>query len=942
MRSQRMACDEATAISLVRTAFRKHVIPRVKADIANNGGDAVLSEGWSPGNQTFTKSPVAIVPRVKSADAATTGASVLQQNSDYIEKWEEITEKRVQEVALFYLSRPFGGECTSTFKIKIPNFSKLELFKKTPQKRQSTVTSNLKSCLAALSAFAGGKTKNLEGCFAVAVPHADGEYQLHSVDKSAHRKAFTAEFGKDGSNGFAGWVEGVDTDSAVAAASLKHIRSRPNMTESITIHTVIHDAPASMRKAWPLSQNTEEYTGSEQCLAIGNQFLKKSLGQGYSTVRLVFDLGGSLEKMVTENKRDKKKGKYTERPFTRGLISSVVQRRSEKYLQAVFGSRDVGRVEFLDVFGAVARNPSEEESEAMLEWFPSGQQGSLSPCASIHGVGRSAEERARGIELRYTASGSHAGTRLGTTSRSLTITQTPVSLQREDTELVRLACQDVVQNKAAEIVAGDNDIWMIGALALATLIDRGLGRLGHLFVHTTFHKVNDSGFESEFINVNELVQVIQEDPRLASLTTGSRVRSVIAVAVLLGGDTTNGWKGITPGKGLGWYLENVAFVGSIIKDAAGEEREAGWWVVRNPHAVERLMKVWYVSLNHAAFSQHFGTNWAGLSASERAEKLGSLEYLTLERVVAKKRVPQVQYFVPSSLNADYCGRRMQKRLDGWCKALELNPPMPPLLGFEVKVAKDGGGTDTLVEPSAADLEERQLIAVWPHLDTKGTPFGTLFNAEGGRPSTTTLVENMNGAAATQSSRLCGSCRHPFHGKNACQICQGTTDLQGKCCVPVCKRCLHEPHKGRRCKVCRQDASRRALCEEHCVVCRHLGTREQHQTAESKCAACGEGEGCAALAAMRMSQGQTVAAAGTAPQQQDNDVGDADLVFEATMIEHLANEEPVFMENAIEVITDAPGDEDIRDAIISLLDDDVIEIDLDNAEMPVEMPMATGG
>ena len=61
-----------------------------------------------------------------------------------------------------------------------------------------------------------------------------------------------------------------------------------------------------------------------------------------------------------------------------------------------------------------------------------------------------------------------------------------------------------------------------------------------------------------------------------------------------------------------------------------------------------------------------------------------------------------------------------------------------------------------------------------------------------------------------------------------------------------------------------------------------------------------------------------------------------------MIEHLANEEPVFMENAIEVITDAPGDEDIRDAIISLLDDDVIEIDLDNAEMPVEMPMATGG
>ena len=126
------------------------------------------------------------------------------------------------------------------------------------------------------------------------------------------------------------------------------------------------------------------------------------------------------------------------------------------------------------------------------------------------------------------------------------------------------------------------------------------------------------------------------------------------------------------------------------------------------------------------------------------------------------------------------------------------------------------------------------------------------------------------------------------------------------------------------------------------MCRHLGTREQHQTVESKCAACGEGEGCAALAAMRMLHRQTVAAAGTAPQQQDNDVGDADLVFEATMIEHLANEEPVFMENAIEVITDAPGDEDIRDAIISLLDDDVIEIDADNAEMPVEMPMATDG
>lgn len=108
------------------------------------------------------------------------------------------------------------------------------------------------------------------------------------------------------------------------------------MAESIIINSQLFDAPAMLRKAWPLSQSVVDFTGSEQVVAIGNQFLQKSLSGGFDRAVLVFDLGGSHEKMVAENKRDKKKAKYNERPFVRGLISSDVHRRSPNFLQVCY------------------------------------------------------------------------------------------------------------------------------------------------------------------------------------------------------------------------------------------------------------------------------------------------------------------------------------------------------------------------------------------------------------------------------------------------------------------------------------------------------------------------------------------------------------------------------------------------------------------------------
>ena len=94
---------------------------------------------------------------------------------------------------------------------------------KAKQRRTRTLTSQLNASLAALSVFAGGKAKHLQGPFAVAMPQKDndGNFELHGVDKAAHRRAFTAEFGKNGSDGFAGWSEGVATDSAVAGNALR-------------------------------------------------------------------------------------------------------------------------------------------------------------------------------------------------------------------------------------------------------------------------------------------------------------------------------------------------------------------------------------------------------------------------------------------------------------------------------------------------------------------------------------------------------------------------------------------------------------------------------------------------------------------------------------------------------------------------------------------------
>lgn len=54
----------------------------------------------------------AFVPQVKEAEV-TAG---LKQNPEAIDKFEETTEERVEQVAAFYLSESFGGVSETVFK----------------------------------------------------------------------------------------------------------------------------------------------------------------------------------------------------------------------------------------------------------------------------------------------------------------------------------------------------------------------------------------------------------------------------------------------------------------------------------------------------------------------------------------------------------------------------------------------------------------------------------------------------------------------------------------------------------------------------------------------------------------------------------------------------------------------------------------------------------
>lgn len=170
--------------------------------------------------------------------------------------------------------------------------------------------------------------------------------------------------------------------------------------------------------------------------------------------------------------------------------------------------------------------------------------------------------------------------------------------------------------------------------------------IGLLFVHTTKQEVErteGAPFIEEFVCCNQLADSINTAPSLAStsIPRSERVRSVVALFILLGGDTTS-YLYLPYGKGLSTYLLYAEFVGSLVRKPSDEEKAAGWTVMIDEDAARRLFMVLYACRNPTAIN-----GWTSTILSARIEELHKLSYLDMQKRVASVVFPLTMRFMPS-------------------------------------------------------------------------------------------------------------------------------------------------------------------------------------------------------------------------------------------------------------------------------------------------------
>jgi hypothetical protein len=190
-------------------------------------------------------------------------------------------------------------------------------------------------------------------------------------------------------------------------------------------------------------------------------------------------------------------------------------------------------------------------------------------------------------------------------------------------------------------------------------------------------------------------------------------------------------------------------------------------------------------------------------------------------------------------------------------------------------------------------------------------------------------------------RLCGKCRHMFHGKR--QPCSEPGCTLGGgfgsevTCKVRCPQCLHAPHPDEKCPEC-TDVPKRAKCTVHCPVCSHPGRRTAHRT--GGCTTCKEGEQCNLLAAeMAKRSGEGEGGGGGEGEREgegeDGAKGDDDDEEEeeeeeeeeaashaamATLAETLEVQQPDLMADALQIVTEVTTTEELPRAVAFYLDD----------------------
>lgn len=216
-------------------------------------------------------------------------------------------------------------------------------------------------------------------------------------------------------------------------------------------------------------------------------------------------------------------------------------------------------------------------------------------------------------------------------------------------------------------------------------------------------KVDDDDiFTEQHININDLALAIMNNPKLSVLEGRFRAASVVALMIYLGGDTTS-YLYIPYHKALDWYLEYVAYVGSLVRDPTDEEVIQGFKKDNlDDDAMVRLTMMLYALLNRTKVLD----NWTKLPLNEKIDKLNDMTFEHVQKLVARANIPRLHKYMPSMSNLLCHLKRVRLRLHTWQHALEGVVPDVKLVGFVVVVADRNGTELKYVEPTLEEYDAK--------------------------------------------------------------------------------------------------------------------------------------------------------------------------------------------------------------------------------------------
>jgi hypothetical protein len=651
--------------------------------------------------------------------------SSLEQNPNYFYKLEEIMTERSDVIFQRTARKSVSGEyqTPSTKKVISPVVTPFIKTKKVTHKQLVNNTEKLNGVLALMGKYSHDFFLYP---WCIAKP-SQGDPQglfLRTGIKSLALNGILKVFGESPCL----WSNNHIHIDDHGAQRTNYVRSTSSDAgEVVNIDCTVHDANYSIRTLPPFSSTTTA-TAFDVMKTIFNHLAGKDFEKGVKTTIIVFDQSFCVQKAMEEGKRNEssKKNKKTPPSFNDFKEGNLGSHAKGKFMQVVAGDRHGSRMKMQGRIGDRVRaliNPSDEvwsaEDKQWLVDLLSKQPGAT---IKIAGVGNTSEERQHWFTITLSA------------DKQIRVKDEGKALQREDTEVIRLALLEIMQGRNVLVVGTDTDLWLIAALNLSKkFLANGStwDGLGKLFVNRM--KQSSTVEDRCLVDCNDLVQLIINNSNLQTLDASLRVPNVVVAIIAMGGDTTSGIVQVSHSTGIKLFVENAGRIGSLVSpstDCAGHLLKVDYI------PFQKYYKLLFVSRCPSLFVE----KWKGMSCQEQHDFVETKSWNKMMETMATHYITNLCMFMMSEENLMFCILRVQSRINRWnntefqCPSLDFKN-----FGFEVYL-KNGS---IVSEPTDAEIqvnfetsiEDQQIKSVWPKCtrDRKGRPYNSSFEKLYGTP-----------------------------------------------------------------------------------------------------------------------------------------------------------------------------------------------------------------